>query len=73
MPHLYRSARDLEHWYVFDDCTGWVSFPARIDGWSARRPVSAVAGLGLQEVPLWLSFNTGLPYAVRARRLPHAA
>jgi hypothetical protein len=71
MPRLYRSAKDLEHWFVFDDSTGWQKFPARIDGWAQRRPVRTVHGLDLREVPLWLSFHTGLPLA--ARRLGHAA
>jgi hypothetical protein len=65
MPRLYRSAKDLEHWFVFDESIGWVTFPARIDGWAARRPLRTVYGLGLRQVPLWLSFNTGLPVAAR--------
>jgi hypothetical protein len=73
MLRMYRSARDLEHWFVFEDSLGWVRFPARIDGWAERRPVHTVSGLDLCEVPLWLSFNTGLPAERRPRRLHVAA
>jgi hypothetical protein len=73
MPRLYRSPRDLEHWFVFEDSTGWVKFPARIKGWEDRQPVRTVSGLALREVPLWLSFNTGLPVAERERPLHVAA
>jgi hypothetical protein len=73
MPRLYRSSRDLQYWFVFDDSMGWVRFPARIDGWADRRPVPTVYGLDLREVPLWLSFNTGLPVDRLARRLHLAA
>lgn len=60
MPRLYRSGRDLGHWFVFDRSFGWMIFPARLGGWAERRPLPTVYGLGLHEVPLWLSFNTGL-------------
>ena len=60
MPRLYRCGQDLQHWFVFEDSVGWVKFPARIDGWRARRPVQSVHGLDLREVPLRLSFNTGV-------------
>jgi hypothetical protein len=71
MPRLYRSAKDLQHWFVYENSVGWVTFPARINGWAARLPLRTVQGLDLREVPLWLSFNTGLPVA--ARRLERAA
>jgi hypothetical protein len=60
VPRLYRSVRDLEHWFVCDDREGWMSFPAKIDGWAERRPVHTVCDLDVREVPLGLSFNTGL-------------
>ena len=71
MPRLYRSAKDLEHWFVHDEPTGWVKFPARIDGWADRKAIRTVRGLDLREVPLRLSFNTGLPITIR--RLHQAA
>jgi len=73
MPRLYRSARDLQHWFVYEGSAGWVSFPARENGWADRRPMDMVRGLGLHEVPLWLSFNTGLLDTARPRRLSRAA
>ena len=73
MPRLYRSARDLQHWYVYEDAVGWFSFPARVKGWTDRRPVRTVYGLDLREVPLWLSFNTGLLESTRPRRSARAA
>ncbi len=71
MPRLYRSATDLEHWFVHDGPTGWVRFPARINGWANRKAIRNVRGLDLREVPLRLSFNTGLPTALP--RIHHAA
>jgi hypothetical protein len=73
MLRLYRSPHDLEHWFGFDDAAGWMRFPARIGGWAERRPVRTVSGLALREVPLWLSFNTGLQADRRGRRLHLAA
>jgi hypothetical protein len=68
---LYRNARDLQHWFVHDDTIGWFRFPARIDGWADRQPLRTINEPDLREVPLRLSFNTGLPIATR--RLRHAA
>jgi len=73
MPRLYRSDSDLQHWYVFVDSAGWLRFPAKINGWADRRPVITARGLGLREVPLWLSFNTGLLETTRKRRFSRAA
>jgi hypothetical protein len=39
-------------------------FPARPDGWNARRPAHGIDPLHLREVPLRLAFNTGLPGTV---------
>ena len=65
MPRLYRSSHDLEHWFVLDESLGWFRFPACTNGWVHRRLMRTVAGLDLREVPLRLSFNTGLPTAPR--------
>jgi hypothetical protein len=73
MPRLYRSPKDLQHWFVYDDSTGWVTFPARVNGWANRRPVCNTSGLDLKEVPLWLSFRTGLAETPRTRKLQRAA
>jgi hypothetical protein len=45
---------------VFEELTGWMKFPAKINGWAERRPAPWLHELELHEVPLWLSFNTGL-------------
>jgi hypothetical protein len=66
MPRLYRSPKDLQHWFVHQQAIGWMRFPARVNGWADRLPVQTVRDLDLQEVPLWLSFNTGLPASRRA-------
>jgi hypothetical protein len=73
MPRLYRSPKDLQHWFVFDDSLGWVTFPAQVNGWESRRPIRTVGGLDLKEVPLSLSFHTGLLENLRARKLQRAA
>ncbi|HUB81040.1 MAG TPA: hypothetical protein VMB03_19685 [Bryobacteraceae bacterium] len=73
MPRLYRSARDLQHWYVHEDSTGWLIFPAKSNGWADRRMIDTVRGLDLREVPLRLAFNTGLLEARRPRRFSRAA
>ena len=73
MPRLYRSPKDIQHWFVFDDSTGWATFPAQVNGWASRRPVRTICGLDLKEVPLWLSFGTGLLDTLRTRKLPRAA
>ena len=73
MPRLYRSTRDLEHWFVYEDAAGWSRFPAKVNGWTERRPVRTICGLELREVPLWLSFNTGLLESTRPRRAVRAA
>ncbi len=73
MTRLYRSPRDVQHWFAFSDANGWVSFPAQIGGWAHRRSLGSIAGLELSEVPLRLAFNTGLLEAQRRRRYAHAA
>jgi hypothetical protein len=71
MLRLYRSTRDLQHWFVCDRSARWVRFPARINGWADRQAIRNIYGLDLREVPLWMSFDTGLPMA--ARKLGRAA
>jgi len=73
MPRLYRCSKDLQHWFVYDDSMGWFSFPARVNGWASRRPVRTICGLNLKEVPLWLSFGTGLLDTPRTRKWQRAA
>ena len=64
MIKLYRSSIHLDHWVAYSPATGWTMFPARPDGWNARRPAHGIDPLHLREVPLRLAFNTGLPGTV---------
>lgn len=73
MIKLYRSARDLQHWFVHIPGTGWEQFPAKIDGWAERRLVTVLHYQDLNRVPLWLAFNTGLLEAIERRELDRAA
>ena len=73
MTRLYRSAKDLQHWYVFQESEGWLRLPAKIDGWTERRPVHGLQSLALREVPRWLAFHTGLLETTRCNPLPRAA
>lgn len=73
MPRLYRSPRDFRHWFVYDAVMGWMMFPARIDGWLDRRPLSSLQGLDLLEVPLRLAFGTGLAETASRRRTSRRA
>ena len=57
---LYRSRVHPHHWVAYAVATGWVVFPAKVNGWEERRPAADPELLQLQEIPLWLSFNTGL-------------
>ena len=73
MPRLYRSSQDLQNWYAFLETDGWMRFPAKVNGWHQRQPVQGLHALGLREVPLWLSFHTGLLEAETGKSLRRAA
>jgi hypothetical protein len=64
---LYRSPEHLRHWIVWSDRVGWVIFPAQFHGWEERQPYPCVNPARLQQVPLWLGFNTGLLEAIVAK------
>jgi hypothetical protein len=70
MVKLYRSAGYLYDWVAYRDDLGWVLFPAEQGGWARRRPAPPLAVDQLSQVPVWLSFNTGLLEEIetRARR-----
>jgi len=57
---LYRSAAHPLHWIAYSDALGWMMFPAKCAGWEDRRPAAELRPADLFEVPLWLSFHTGL-------------
>jgi hypothetical protein len=60
---LYQSIRNSQAWIAYTNEEGYVVFPARVGGWSARRPVSGLDPFDLREVPITHAFNTGLPGA----------
>jgi hypothetical protein len=70
---LYRTNRDWQHWFVLIPSTGWVRFPAKIDGWAERQHVTMLSREHLHEVPLWLAFNTGLLEARESQDLGNVA
>jgi hypothetical protein len=63
---LYRNAADLQHWTVYLPESGWFCFPAAARGWDRRVPAANLDPIQLQEVPVWLAFNTGLLETRRA-------
>ncbi len=69
MVKLYRSTKDLQHWFVRIPGTGWARFPAKRDGWAERRMVNMLNHQYLNPVPLWLAFNTGLLESIEKRAL----
>lgn len=73
MVRLYRSRKDLEHWFVRIPGTGWARFRAKIDGWAEHRVVTMISRRHLDQVPLWLAFNTGLLEDIEKRGLDRAA
>lgn len=64
---LFRDSADLHHWTAYLPETGWFCFPATANGWDDRRPATTLDPVHLQEVPLWLAFNTGLLESDRHR------
>ena len=57
---LYRSIKYSTRWIAFSPETGWVMFPAELDGWEKREPARGVGPLDVMEVPLRLGVNTGI-------------
>jgi hypothetical protein len=64
---LYRSPAHLEHWIAHSERSGWLIFPARFNGWSKRAAYPQVEPSKLQQVPVWMAFNTGLLEAILSR------
>ncbi len=60
MVKLYRSSSHPHHWIAYSDVDGWVVFPANAGGWEHRHEAVELHPDHLSEIPLWLSFNTGL-------------
>jgi hypothetical protein len=60
---LYRSRNYPTRWFAFSSETGWVMFPAEMNGWLKRERARGVDPIDIREVPLHLGFNTGIPGA----------
>jgi hypothetical protein len=63
---LYRHPQLATHWFAFDLKIGWVTFPAEVGGWRKRQPAQDIDLIGVQEVPIRLGFNTGIPGAAES-------
>jgi len=73
---LYRSTNYPSRWYAYGKETGWVMFPAVLDGWARRQPARGIDLIDVREVPLSLAAGTGLPGAPAGAadlQLPEAA
>jgi hypothetical protein len=64
---LFRSPAHGEHWVVYSERSGWMMFPARVNGWADRVPYPEADPAKLNPVPLWMGFNTGLLEAIVAQ------
>jgi hypothetical protein len=60
---LYSSKKHPKHWFAYGAETGWVTFPAEIDGWGKRQLARGMDPIDVREVPIRMGFNTGLPGA----------
>jgi len=60
---LYRSHQNPTRWYAHSQETGWVMFPAEIDGWERRQPARGIDPIDVREVPMSLATGTGMPGA----------
>ena len=61
MAKLYMSVDDSRYWIAYTPETGYVIFPAEIDGWNKRTQLRGFDPLRMREVPTKLGFNTGFP------------
>jgi len=57
---LYRSAVHPGCWVAYVPQSGWLVFPARENGWRARRPARGLDPVHLRQVPLQLAAGTGI-------------
>lgn len=73
MPKLYRSALHGQYWITFTSDTGWVSFPAKENGWEERQQCRGVDPLHLREVPLRNAAHTGFIEWLRSEALTNVA
>lgn len=60
MIKLYRNMENSQSWIAYVPESGWMTFPARENGWDERQPARGLDPLHLREVPLGLAADTGL-------------
>jgi hypothetical protein len=60
MLKLYHSQLHPGQWIAHSPETGWVIFPAKENGWEARRPGRGLDPLHLRQAPLQMAQNTGV-------------
>jgi hypothetical protein len=70
---LYCNINFVDRWYAYSESTGWVMFPAIIDGWNKRQPARGIDPMYVREVPLHLASNTGIPCSSPTASLCEAA
>ena len=58
---LYRNRNYPNRWYAYSNSTGWVMFPAEINGWEKRQPARGIDPIYLRQVPVQLAFDAGIP------------
>ncbi len=73
MTRLYVSSDDHQHWIAYTPETGYVIFPAELDGWSKRKQYHGFDPIAIREVPTRLAFNTGFPIHEELKRRSTAA
>jgi hypothetical protein len=64
---LYRCATYSTQWFAFCRGIGWLTFPAEPGGWQKRKPAPGIDTTDLNEVPIRLGFNTGIPGAAGSK------
>ena len=69
---LYRSIKYPARWFAFSPETGWVMFPAEVDGWAKREAARGIDPLDVREVPIHLGVNTGINLAAPKSENPKA-
>ena len=58
---LFRASNLLSYWVAHSERLGWVTFPARPNGWMERKPYQGDT-TKLMRLPPRLGFNTGFPH-----------
>lgn len=61
MTKLYRSTIHDQYWVAYVPGQGWVSFPAKENGWDMRVPARGLDPLYLRQVPARMAAAAGFP------------